>query len=91
MPDRSMDETLDAMGESALDELAEIVRVGHSKYMAYRPEDLVALDVRGQSACTFWHMPPFRSTRHPTNGNSRRPQAVALRECRRRHPAQEDG
>jgi hypothetical protein len=56
MPDRSMGETLNALGEAALDELADIVRIGHAKYMAYRPEDLIELDVRAQSACTYCHM-----------------------------------
>jgi hypothetical protein len=56
MPHRSMDETLDAVGEALLDELAEIVRAGHDRYMRYRPEDLIELDVRAQSACTYCHM-----------------------------------
>lgn len=56
MPQRTMDETLDALGEPLLDELDAIVRAGHSKYMSYRPEDLIELDVRAQSACTFCHM-----------------------------------
>jgi len=51
-----MDDTLDALGESFLDELNEVVRIGHSRYMAYRPEDLIELDVRAQSACTYCHM-----------------------------------
>jgi hypothetical protein len=56
MPHRTMDETLDAVGETTLDELAEIVRAGHARYMAYRAEDLIELDVRAQSACTYCHM-----------------------------------
>jgi hypothetical protein len=56
MPHRSMDQTLDALGEAVLDELSDIVRKGHSQYMSYRPEDLVELDVRAQSACTYCHM-----------------------------------
>lgn len=55
MPDRIMDETLDAMGESAIDELAEIVRAGHARYMGYAPTDLIELDVRAQTACTYCH------------------------------------
>src|SRR5882757_905071 len=51
-----MDETLDSVGETILDDLAEIVRAGHGRYMAYRPEDLIELDVRAQSACTYCHM-----------------------------------
>lgn len=53
---RSMDEILGALGDVELDELADIVLTGHSRYMAYRPEDLIELDVRAQSACTFCHM-----------------------------------
>ena len=56
MPDRTMNETLDAMGLEFLDELNEIVRLGHTRYMSYRPEDLLELDVRAQSACTYCHM-----------------------------------
>lgn len=56
MPTRTMDETLDSVGEALLDELSAIVRAGHSRYMTYRPEDLVELDVRAQSACTYCHM-----------------------------------
>jgi hypothetical protein len=56
MPDRTMAETLDAVGDGLLDEFAEIVRAGHARYMAYRPEDLIELDVRAQSACTYCHM-----------------------------------
>jgi hypothetical protein len=56
MPDRTMSETLDAVGEVLLDEFAEIVRTGHARYMSYKPEDLIELDVRAQSACTYCHM-----------------------------------
>lgn len=50
MPDRSMAETLEAVGDGLLDEFAEIVREGHARYMAYKPADLIELDVRAQSA-----------------------------------------
>jgi hypothetical protein len=56
MPDRTMDQTLDALGEAAVDELAEIIRTGHTRYMGYAPADLLELDVRAQAACTFCHM-----------------------------------
>lgn len=56
MPHRSMDETLDAIGMAFLEEIDEIVRAGHTRYMKYSPEDLVELDVRAQSACTYCHM-----------------------------------
>lgn len=56
MPKRTMDQTLEALGENAIDELAEIVRVGHLRYMNYAPADLLELDVRAQAACTFCHM-----------------------------------
>lgn len=56
MPRRTMDETLTAIGETFLDEVAEIVMAGHARYMAYRPEDLIELDVRAQSGCTYCHM-----------------------------------
>lgn len=56
MPHRKMDETLDALGHDAIDELARIIRAGHVRYMAYQPADLLELDVRAQAACTFCHM-----------------------------------
>jgi hypothetical protein len=56
MPDRTMNETLDALGHAFMEELDEIVRAGHDRYMGYRPEDLLELDIRAQSACTYCHM-----------------------------------
>ena len=56
MPDRTMDETLEALGADAIDELDAIVRAGHLRYMAYSPADLLELDVRAQAACTYCHM-----------------------------------
>lgn len=56
MPDRTMDQTLDELGDAAINELAEIIRAGHDRYMAYNPADLVELDVRAQASCTFCHM-----------------------------------
>lgn len=56
MPHRTMDQTLEALGEAAVDELAEIVRAGHARYMSYSPADLLELDVRAQAACTYCHM-----------------------------------
>jgi hypothetical protein len=56
MPDRTLDQTLEAIGEAAIDEIAEIVRVGHARYMGYAPADLLELDVRAQATCTFCHM-----------------------------------
>ena len=56
MPHRSMDETLDAIGMAFLEEIDEIVRAGHTRYMSYSPEDLIELDIRAQSACTYCHM-----------------------------------
>src|SRR5262245_55807057 len=56
MPSRTMDQTLEALGEAAIDELADLVRAGHARYMACAPADLLELDVRAQAACTFCHM-----------------------------------
>lgn len=56
MPDRSMLEILDALGEDIVSELDEIARAGHSRYRAYRPEDLIEHDVRAQASCTYAHM-----------------------------------
>jgi hypothetical protein len=56
MPDRTMQETLDALGGGILDELEQIVRAGHARYQEYRPADLIELDGRAQAACTYCHM-----------------------------------
>jgi hypothetical protein len=56
MPNRTMDETLQALGENVIDELAEIIRAGHGRYMGYAPADLLELDIRAQAACTYCHM-----------------------------------
>ena len=34
MPDRTMNETLDALGQAFMEELDEIVRVGHTRFSA---------------------------------------------------------
>lgn len=56
MPHRTMNQTLESLGNDAIDELAEIVRGGHARYMGYAPADLLELDVRAQAACTYCHM-----------------------------------
>lgn len=56
MPDRSMIETLDSLGETLLDELDDIVRAADARYRTYRTEDLIEHDVRAQAACTYCHM-----------------------------------
>jgi hypothetical protein len=56
MPHRTMEQTLESLGDVALDELAEIVRAGHARYQGYPAADLLELDVRAQAACTYCHM-----------------------------------
>lgn len=56
MPKRSPAEIMEALGDALISELDEIVRAGHSRFRAYRPEDLIELDVRAQAACTYAHM-----------------------------------
>ncbi|MGE3991220.1 hypothetical protein [Pseudorhodoplanes sp.] len=56
MPDRTLNETLEAIGDGSLDELAEIVRAGHARYSGYDAAILLELDVRAQAACTYCHM-----------------------------------
>ncbi len=55
MPDRTMEETLDGLGP-LLDDFDQIARRAHARFRAYRPEDLIELDVRAQAACTYAHM-----------------------------------
>lgn len=49
MPTRSMDQTMDALA-GYLDELDQILRSAHSRYRAYKPEDLLEHDPRAQAA-----------------------------------------
>jgi hypothetical protein len=56
MSERSMFEILDAIGEAVVSEVDEIARTGHARFRAYKPEDLIELDVRAQAACTYSHM-----------------------------------
>ncbi|WP_143748396.1 hypothetical protein [Mesorhizobium carmichaelinearum] len=56
MPERSMTEILDAIGDEFISEFDEITRAAHSRYRSYRPEDLIEHDVRAQAACTYAHM-----------------------------------
>jgi hypothetical protein len=51
-----MEETLEALGADAIDELSDIVSAGHLRYMAYSPTDQLELDIRAQAACTYCHM-----------------------------------
>jgi len=55
MPDRTMTETLDALG-ALLDDFDQITRIAHARFRAYRPEDIIELDTRAQAACTYCHM-----------------------------------
>lgn len=55
MPDRSMSDTLDALG-TLLDDFDQITRGAHGRFRAYRPEDIIELDTRAQAACTYCHM-----------------------------------
>ena len=54
MPIRTMDQTMDAL-EGYLDELDQILRTGHTRYRAYKSEDLLEHDRRAQAACTYAH------------------------------------
>jgi hypothetical protein len=55
MPNRTIDQTMDAIG-GILDDLDQIARAAHERFRAYRPEDLIELDSRAQAACTYAHM-----------------------------------
>jgi hypothetical protein len=56
MPDRTMDEILDALGET-VDHFDQISRVAHTKYRSYAVGDIaIEHDVRAQAACTYAHM-----------------------------------
>lgn len=56
MPDRTMQDTMDSLGDELLDAFDQIARSAHARYRAYRPEDLIELDPRAQAACTYSHM-----------------------------------
>ena len=55
MPQRSMDETLAALG-TVLDEFDQVARHAHTTYKGYSPDILIELDSRAQAACTYAHM-----------------------------------
>ncbi len=56
MPNRTMQETMDALGDDLLDTFDQVARSAHSRYRAYSPADLIELDPRAQAACTYCHM-----------------------------------
>lgn len=55
MPDRTMEHTLEALGE-LLDEFDQITRLAHARFRGYSPQDIIELDARAQAACTYCHM-----------------------------------
>ena len=55
MHDRTMEDTLDALSD-LLDAIDTVTRSAHARFRAYKPEDLIELDVRAQAACTYAHM-----------------------------------
>lgn len=56
MPDRSITDTLDALGADLLDDFDQIARAAHARFRAYAPADIIELDSRAQAACTYCHM-----------------------------------
>lgn len=55
MPDRSLDQTMNALAEY-LDDFDQITREAHDRYLRYDALDRVELDRRAQAACTYSHM-----------------------------------
>ena len=56
MKKRPAAEVMEALGDDFINDFDAIARAGHARFRAYRPEDLVELDVRAQAACTYSHM-----------------------------------
>lgn len=56
MPDRSMLEIMDALGDPLLEEFDQVTRNAHDRYRAYNPADIIEHDSRAQAACTYCHM-----------------------------------
>lgn len=56
MPDRTMEQILEAISDDLLDEFDSITREAHSTYRAYDPAVLIEHDVRAQATCTYSHM-----------------------------------
>lgn len=56
MPERTMQDTLDELGEAILDEFDEIARDGHRRYRSYDAKVLIELSARAQATCTYDHM-----------------------------------
>lgn len=55
MTERPLEDIVSSI-EPWLDDFDQIAHIGHSRYRAYSPEDLIELDRRAQAACTYSHM-----------------------------------
>ena len=56
MPDRTMTQIMEALGDDLLDDIDAIAREAHVTYRAYDPAVLIEHDVRAQANCTYAHM-----------------------------------
>lgn len=68
MPERSLDQTMDALAEY-LDDFDQITREAHDRYMRYDALDLVEHDRRAQAACTYSHMVAAASRKFDLKAN----------------------
>lgn len=56
MPDRSMDEVLNSLGDERLDGFDRILRAAHSAYRSYSPEQLIEHSARTAASVTYDHI-----------------------------------
>jgi hypothetical protein len=56
MPQRTMSEIMEDLGEDFLDDIDAITREAHGRYRGYDASVLIEHDVRAQAACTYAHM-----------------------------------
>src|SRR6185436_5736860 len=56
MPDRTMPQIMEAIGDDLLDDFDAVTREAHATYRTYDPAVLIEHDVRAQATCTYTHM-----------------------------------
>lgn len=71
MPQRSMAEVFEALGDELLDDFDAITREAHATYRAYAPAVLIEHDARAQATCTYSHMAAGADKRFMDRGGVR--------------------
>src|ERR1700722_8250276 len=56
MPDRTMQQIMESIGDDLLDDIDAIAREAHATYRRYDSGVLIEHDLRAQATCTYTHM-----------------------------------